>query len=120
MFTTEEIFARLIKLAVPITIGASVFTLASSIDLMMIMRQLAGLGFDETTRTTLYGYYSTDAVTLFNLPPTIITALCISIVPAIASAMAKGDRLGARKTTETALRMTFMFALPCGVGMSVL
>ncbi len=118
--SNKEIFVRLVKLAVPITIGASVFTLASFIDLMMIMRQLAGLGFDEATRTTLYGYYSGDAVTLFNLPPTVITALCISIVPAIASAMVKGDKLGAKKTTETAIRMTLMFALPCGVGMSVL
>lgn len=118
--SNRQIFARLIRLAVPITIGASVFTLASFIDLMMIMRQLAALGFDENTRVTLYGYYSTDAVTMFNLPPTVITALCISIVPAIASAMVKGDRMGARKTTETAIRMTFMFALPCGVGMSVL
>ncbi len=118
--SNREIFVKLIKLAVPITLGASVFTLASTIDLVMIMRQLAGLGFDEETRTTLYGYYSGDAVTMFNLPPTVITALCVSIVPAIASAMAKGDRLGAKKTTETAIRLALMFALPCGVGMSVL
>ncbi len=118
--SNKEIFIRLVKLAVPITIGASVFTLASTIDLVMIMRQLAGLGFDENTRTTLYGYYSGDAVTMFNLPPTVITALCISIVPAVASAMAKGDRPGAKKTIETAIRITLMFALPCGVGMSVL
>ncbi len=116
----KQLYARLIKLAVPITIGASVFTLASVIDLTMIMKQLAGLGFDETQRSTMYGYYSGYAVTMFNLPPTVITSLSISIVPVIASAMISNKIKTARQSAETALRITFLFALPCAIGMSVL
>lgn len=116
----KTILAKMVKLAVPITMGASVFTLASVIDLAMILRQLESLGFDETARTTMYGYYSGYAVTMFNVPPTIIASLSVSIVPAIAAALVKKDILKARKTTETALRMTFLFALPCAIGMSVL
>lgn len=116
----KNIYARLIKLAVPITLGASVFTLASVIDLTMIMRQLAGLGFNETQRTTMYGYYSGYAVTMFNLPPTLITSLSISIVPVVASAIVKNKIAEARTAAETALRITLLFALPCAVGMSVL
>lgn len=118
--STKSIASRLIKLAVPITLGASVFTLASVIDLTMIMRQLASLGFDEDARKTMYGYYSGYAVTMFNLPPTIIASLAVSIVPAISTALAKRDAVTATKTVETAIRITFLIALPCAIGMSVL
>lgn len=116
----KTIALKLIKLAIPITLGASVFTLASVIDLTMIMRQLASLGFDEDARTTMYGYYSGYAVTMFNLPPTIIASLAVSIVPAVSTALVKKDTVMARKTVETAIRITLLIALPCAVGMSVL
>lgn len=118
--STKKLYSRLIRLAVPITLGASVFTLASVIDLTMIMRQLARLGFGEVERSRMYGYYSGYAVTMFNLPPTVITSLSISIVPVIAAAIVKNNILEARRSTETALRITFLFSLPCAVGMSVL
>ena len=117
---SKTIAINLIKLAVPITLGASVFTLASVIDLTMIMRQLASLGFDEDARTTMYGYYSGYAVTMFNLPPTIIASLAVSIVPAVSVALVKKDFVSATKTVETAIRITLLIALPCAVGMSVL
>ena len=117
---SKKILSRLLQLAIPITIGSAVFTLASVIDLVMISKQLAGLGFDEQTRKVMYGYYSGYAVTMFNLPPTIITSLSISIMPAITSAIVAKKRTLARKTTETAVRITLLFALPCAVGMSVL
>ncbi len=118
--SSKSILKRLVKLAVPITLGASVFTLASVIDLTMILRQLADLGFDENARETMYGYYSGYAVTMFNVPPTIIASLSVSIVPAISAALVRRETALARKTTETALRITYLFALPCAVGMSVL
>ncbi len=117
---SKRILSRLLQLAIPITIGSAVFTLASVIDLVMISKQLAGLGFDEQTRKVMYGYYSGYAVTMFNLPPTIITSLSISIMPAITSAIVAKKRTLARTTTETAVRITLLFALPCAVGMSVL
>ncbi len=116
----KTIAVKLVKLAVPITLGASVFTLASVIDLTMIMRQLASLGFDEDARKTMYGYYSGYAVTMFNLPPTIIASLAVSIVPAISAALANKKFVIATKTVETAIRVTFLIALPCAIGMSVL
>lgn len=117
---SKKIAIKLVKLAIPITLGASVFTLASVIDLTMIMRQLADLGFDEDARKTMYGYYSGYAVTMFNLPPTIIASLAVSIVPAISSALVNRDLVTATKTVETAIRVTFLIALPCAIGMSVL
>lgn len=118
--SSKKILQRLLVLAIPITLGATVFTMATLIDLGMIMRQLEAIGFDETTRIQLYGYYAGDAVTMFNMPNVIITGMSISVVPAIASAIALGNKAEARKTASTALRLTLIFAVPCAVGMSTL
>ena len=99
--STKEILKSIVKLAVPVTLGVSVFTLTSVIDTGMIMNQLAGLGFSEELRTSLYGYLN-RAITLFNLPPTIISAIAISIVPAISASLA------------------IIFAVPCAAGLSSL
>lgn len=117
---TSVTLKRLLLLAIPITIGSAVFTLASVIDLTMILNQLAALGFDEQTRTTMYGYYSGHAVTLFNMPLTVITSLSVSIMPTLSAALAQKKKSLAKTTVETAIRITLLFGLPCAVGMSVL
>ena len=57
---------------------------------------------------------------MFNLPLTIIVGLGMSVVPAISSAIAGDGGLGAKKITESALRITVLFAFPCAIGLSVL
>lgn len=118
--STKQIFIRLIKIAIPITIGASVFSLTNVIDLVMVMNRLKTIGLSEAERSTLYGCYSGYAVPLFNLPPTLIVALGISIVPAIASALAIHNNKLAKKTTESAMRITLLFSLPSAIGLSIL
>lgn len=119
--STKRIIIDLAKIAIPITIGASVFSLTSVIDMIMIMRRLqmsAGFSYDQAK--ILWGSYSGYATPLFNMPPTVITAISISIVPAIAAAVTKGDLKFAQRTAKTAVKITTLFALPCAVGMSAL
>ena len=117
--SSKAILIKLIKIAIPITIGVSVFTLTSIIDTMMVMNQLSGLGFSEKIRSSMYGYLG-RAITLFNLPPTVISAIAISIVPTIAALIALKDIKGAQASTKSALRLTIIFGLPCAIGLSVL
>lgn len=117
---SKVVLKRLLSLAIPITLGSSVFTLATLIDLTMIMSQLAKIGYSEETRVTLYGLYSTDAVALFNMPSAIITSVSVSIVPFVSSALAVNRIDDARKTICTAVRTTLLIAIPCAVGMSIL
>lgn len=139
------IYATLLKIAIPITIGAAVSSLTNVIDLVMIRQRLHSLivtpelyrtltqyfGIDgsevvlgtnmaDTARDILYGCYSGYAVPMFNLPPTIVTALSMSVVPAVAGAYALHNHEQARRLTEATVRITALFALPCAVGMSLL
>lgn len=116
-----SIIGELAKIAIPITIGASVFSLTSVIDMIMIMRRLQeGAGFSYEQALGLWGSYSGYANPVFNMPPSIITPIGISIVPAVAAAMASGDKIFARRITGTAVKVTTLFALPAAIGVSVL
>ncbi len=117
--SAREILRELVRIAIPITIGASVFSLTSLIDAMMIMNRLQSIGYSESQSLVLFGYLQ-YAIPLFNLPPTLIVALSISIVPAIANALAGNNLLKAKATTESALRLTVLFSLPAGMGLFLL
>ncbi len=141
----STIIARLLLIAVPITIGAAVMSLTNVIDTFMINLRLSSITVDEAMFKTLteffgvsatdviigenitsraadvmYGSYSGYAMSLFNLPPSIVTSISMSIVPAISAALAIKDRAQAKLLTESSIRITTMFALPCAIGLSVL
>ena len=82
-----RIFKRLMRIGIPIALGASVMTILNLVDSSLCMGRLqsaAGFSLDEAQ--TLYGVYG-KAQTLFNLPAAFITPLTISVVPAIAAAI---------------------------------
>ncbi len=114
------LFKKLITIAIPITIGASVFSLTSVIDMAMIKHNLVDAGFSQAEAVRLWGSYSGYAVPIFNMPPTLLTAISISLVPAIASAFVSGRKARAQGSAESAIRITTLFALPCSAGVSLL
>ena len=119
--SNKSILGELIRIAVPITIGASVFSLTSIIDAAMIMRRLQGAaGFSYDTANTLWGAYTGKTITMFNLVPTLITAISISIVPTIAAAFATKDFDKAQEATAGSLKITILLTAPCAVGMAIL
>lgn len=70
---------------------------------------------NEKQARWLYGSYSGYAHPLFNLPSTVVLALSMSLVPAISSCLAAHNQLGAREAAHEAIRMTFLFSLPCAM-----
>ena len=114
------ILKELVRIAVPITIGASVFSLTTLIDTAMIMRNLQTGAFTYSEAKHLYGSYTGYAVPLFNLPPTLISAITISLVPAISASLTAGDKKAAQNTAINSISITTLFSLPCAVGMSIL
>ncbi len=72
-----------------------------------------------TQADVLKGIYNFTQ-TIFNLPCAFITPLTISAIPAITECLTKNDHDGARKTTESAIRVMGLIAIPCAVGLAVL
>ena len=112
---------KLLKIAVPITISASVLTLTNLIDLALIGIRLDSIKeFLNATPRELYGMYSAKAVTLYNMPPTLVTSLSLPLVPAVSRAFVLKDYRKAQITISQSLKVAMLFELPCAVGMGVL
>lgn len=145
----SEILKQLVVIAIPITIGASVSSLTSLVDLATIMNRLVinpdvfdnyahifakgtefansmaeegweGIVLLQKKANSLYGMYTGQAQTMFNLPLTIVVGLSMSIVPAISTALAENKPRDAHEITASVLRITMLFALPCAMGFFVL
>lgn len=126
--SSRDIFSTLLKLAVPITIGSAATSLVSLLDGKLVMDLLQklcinvdGMGteaaLDEARR--MYGIYSkTDA--LYNLPFSMMVPLTASIVPAVSACLSRRDRQGARRISESAVRIGMIIALPMCMGLVAL
>ncbi len=73
----------------------------------------------ERKAAFIYGYL-VRAITLFNMPAVIISAIATSVVPAIASANEEKDEKKSKGFTKSALLIAIVLALPCAMGMSIL
>lgn len=118
--TAVDILKNLVRIAVPITVGSAVLSVTNFIDMYVVLGRLQEIGFSETLANTLYGAYSVKAVSLMSMPQTLITALSVSLIPAIASAYATKLHKKAAETSESALRITMLIAVPCAVGIGVM
>ena len=121
---------ELIRIAIPITVSASVLSLNSVIDSIMAVQRMESVGVgldfvrslvkDGETAMAVYGAYSAKAVTLFNVPPTIAYPFAISIIPAISAALARNDHGELKRTMDFTFRIVTVICLPMAVGMGVM
>lgn len=115
-----SIFKDLMRIGIPITLGASVMSLFTLIDNKLVLYQLQNsAGFTTEVSDTLWGVYS-KTMTLYNLPAAFITPLTISVVPSIAACVAAKKGLESCEIGESCIRIASLICLPMGVGLSVL
>lgn len=111
---------QIIRLAVPITIGATGLQIFNALAGRIILGRLQDvLGFSLSEASSHYGIYSM-AQTLYMLPSALVQPLTVSMIPAITEALALNDPREAKRKAESAIRIAGMIAIPAGVGLSVL
>lgn len=112
--TDVKMALSVLRLSVPMTLGAFAFTAVMLTDTLTVPGLLAKGGFEEAERLKLFGYL-TRANTVYNLPATIITAFTASAVPAIAAVKSDHNKLS--ENSVRAIKLVFLASLPCGLGM---
>ena len=115
-----NLIMTLVKLAVPITVSASVMSLTDFIDVAIIMRRLQDIGYTEQSAAAMYGNYSALAVSMFNMPPALIYPISYSIIPLISSTLAAGATEKAVNIMKNAIKVVAIIAFPTALGLSVL
>lgn len=111
---------ELLAVAVPVTIGSSVMSLTNLLDVALVMNRLQDAGWTAEQANALYGAYSNRAITMFNLPQTVILGLSVSVLPVLAGAFARQNFAQISRTLGAAVRLTLLLALPAGMGYLVL
>ncbi len=135
----KELVKGLIRVAIPVCIGALVVSLTATIDLASVMNRLSiavqndaqtiltqyrGMLPDDMTLERLpaylFGTYKGLPITIFHLVPSITTAFGVSVLPAVSAAWARRDSSGIKRNVESSLRVTSLIAMPSGLGMMAL
>jgi stage V sporulation protein B len=118
--SSPDTFKEIMKISIPVTLSSSILNIISLIDTKIILSRLeGGAGFDHGMTEVLYGVYA-KAFNITNIPSSIVVALTVSIVPAIAAAVATRNTRQSKAVMESSLRVTNLFAMPCAIGIAVL
>jgi len=111
---------NLLNIAVPISLSSSVMSVASLIDTFVMIGALTSIGYDPTVAEGIYGNYTTQCVTMYNLPTVLVMPIAIGIVPFLTEMLQKGDKDGFDRIATSSIKMTNVIAFPCALGLSSL
>lgn len=137
----RRVLARqLVRSSIPIAVGAVAMSISGLIDASFLQTRIAhilrtdpapllamyagsipqaNLDAPESIPNYLFGCYNM-ALTLFMIVPSVTQAFGVSALPSVTHAFARGVKAELRAAMETVLRATSIFALPAGIGLSVL
>lgn len=114
----REIRKTLARLAIPMTLGASLVSITKLIDMTMILRRLQSIGYSEIAANEAYGSYTTLALSMFGLLPSLINAVALPLVPILSAAIASGKREEQEQIIKSSYRLTAMLAIPAALAIS--
>lgn len=130
----QTVLKTLLKIAIPITISASIVGIVNVIESSLVQGLLQEIYMDanhiakitqenlsviEEYSRNLYGNY-VGALNIYNLPLSLMAALTASVIPAISGALARKNKYAAGRILGSAMRMAALLSFPMGVGLFVL
>jgi stage V sporulation protein B len=115
----KRILKKIIMYSIPITISAGLQNFGGIVDMFNVSNRLVVAGFSGVAGDALYGLYGKYR-TLIGVPLVIITAISMTVLPALAKSLVLKDRKELKKKISQAFKLTFMIAIPSAVGLSML
>lgn len=112
------LWKSLSRLAIPMTLGASLVSVTKLIDMTMILRRLQSIGYSEALANEAYGSYTTLALSIFGLLPTLLNSVALPLVPILSGAIAEGDCQKQIQMIRTSYRLTAIFSIPAALSIS--
>lgn len=113
--TNTELLNQILKIAIPISLGATVGTIMNLIDSILVPQKLVESGV--TNATVLYGQLTGKASVLVNIPLTLSMAICTSLIPIIAEHYILNRKEEMQSKINIAMKLSAVIALPCALGM---
>lgn len=137
--TLHYTVVKLVKMAIPIGIGALAVNVATLVDATFLQTRIGDIMRDHPTvllnmykgmilnediqennvPNYLFGCFSIAAA-LFGLVPAITQQFGVSALPNVTAAWTRGVHSEIKKSMEAVIRITALVSIPAGLGMSVL
>lgn len=102
---------EIIRIALPITLGACVMPITQFIDSMLVINLTSDSG--DVSRTALYGIFTGPVSSLINLPVVFTIAIGIALVPSISKSRASYNLESIRIKSGVTLKIGFVFGILC-------
>ena len=110
---------KLLRIAVPITLGSFLISLTKVVDMSMILRRLQAIGYTSAQANEAYGSYTTLAISVFALLPTLLNSISLPLVPLLSSSIACGDKETEGRMIELSYRINALIAIPASIGITL-
>ncbi len=111
-----DILNKILKMAIPISLGSTVGTIMSLIDSVLVPQKLLDAGCSKIESTVLYAQLTGKASVIVNIPLTLSIALCTSLIPIIAECYILNKKREIENKIELAIKLSTVIAIPCMFG----
>jgi len=115
-----QTFLRIMKVSIPISLSASFMSIMGVIDTSVVSDRLQNaLMLTESEAMAQFGIFR-KGLSIYNLPPSLVVPLAVSIIPAIAGAAAQNNKKESSSIVQSSAKLTNLFAMPACAGIMVL
>lgn len=105
----------------PFILSTAIYNLSSVVNNAIYTKFfLERRAMDTVTIHSRWGIFSTQALTISNIPIAFASAMAAAMIPTVAQHAAAGDLRGAREKTGLAVKTTMIISIPCAVGIFTL
>lgn len=115
--SNPDILTKILKISIPISLGATVGTIMSLIDSILVPQKLLQAGFHKTKATILYAQLTGKASVIVNIPLTLSMALCTSLIPIIAECYILKKKEEIKNKVNLSMKISLVIAIPCMFGL---
>lgn len=112
-------YKELIRIALPITLGSAVISLTRIIDMIFIIKRLQDTGVSQFRANEIYGAYTTLALPVFSLIPSLIAPISMALIPELSGFIKRNNEAGQASSVERAVRLTSLLAMPASIAVTV-
>ena len=114
--TNPVLLNKIMKIAIPISLGTTVGSIMSLIDSILVPQKLVNAGFSSQQSTILYAQLTGKASVIVNIPLTLSMALCTSLIPIIAESYILKRKRDVESKINLSLKLSTVIAIPCLFG----
>ena len=114
---SKVILSELIKIAIPISIGAAIMPIMDTIDIRLVMKGLLKAGFSIEEANLRFGWLKGMAQTLISLPQVIGIALGVSMIPVVSKLFTLKNEDKLVNKVSSINKITLFIAFPAMFGL---